>query len=99
MHVPSLSDFAGGPELEWLHGGSNIELTVRDNHVSTPIEVLCGNVLLGVGGILRVDLYVLWASNSGRVNWKDGFELRVRSVVPGRGSVGLRGHDGVGVDE
>ena len=93
MHVPSLPDLAGGLELEWLDGGSDIELTIGNDDVSTTIKVLGGDVLVGIGSIFRVDLDVVWATSGGRMDWNDGFKVRVGGVVPRRRRVGLGGHD------
>lgn len=87
-NAPSLSDFADSLELVWLGGGSDSVLAPRYSHTRTPVHILGGDVIIGVNGVLRLDIEVAGTAGGGGVDWNNGLELRVWGVGTGGGRLG-----------
>ena len=79
-------------EFIFLDGRGDVELTIRDIDLSTSIEELGGDVLVGVEGVLRLNGNGVRATGCSWVNWQDRFEFGLGGIVTRGVFVEVGGH-------
>jgi hypothetical protein len=93
-HSPRLSDLPEGLKFKGPDGWHDGDLAIREGDVGTAVDILCGNMFIGINGILRLDHDRVRSASRGGVDRNDGLEFGSWSgAAGGVGGESVGGHD------